>query len=574
MAPSKKYLSLEEAAAQLKLKTDELIRFREKGEIRGFADRGTWKFKSDDVEEFRRRRQPDSDPDVPIMDDEDLSERFISDPDLQTFSSSENVLDEDDELGRQATVIRKGRDSTSDSDVRLVLDDNLKGRLTGSSGELPVLDLQHSDSDVRLVGDSSPRLRPDSDSDVKLVNPMAGPPDSDSDVKLVNPMAAGSGLRLSDSDSDVRIAPLSSSDSDVKLVGGGTRKQGPLSSDSDVALLPGVISLRDDDPGLDLDAADSGPGASALFDADADSAIVLPGDSGIRLSGDSGIQLRQPADSGILLEGADSGLKLDAGDSGIRLGGDSSLKLASLGGSSKKLKGGSSKNLKGRKPADDLDVTAPMLLAQDDDDLNATSPMLLGQDDELSGTDLEVPMLDDDAMDIPSGRGGKGATSVVMFDDDDFDDATTTKSKKKSDDSAFDLDDEESGELGDDDLEVSDEVLGEDDELEDLDAFDSDEDEFDESFEAGASQIGFGQRANKIATPQEVEWGTGFILTLVASTFVMIAGSLLSVDLLRTTWASASDPPPQATSSPVPNAVGNPPVYQGELLDMISGPFK
>jgi len=36
---SKKYLSLEEAASLLKVKTEELIRLREKGDIRGFADR-------------------------------------------------------------------------------------------------------------------------------------------------------------------------------------------------------------------------------------------------------------------------------------------------------------------------------------------------------------------------------------------------------------------------------------------------------------------------------------------------------------------------------------------------------
>ena len=171
MAANKKYLSLEEAAALLKLRNDELIRFREKGDIRGFADRGSWKFKADDVEEFRRRRQPDSDPDMPIMDDDDLGERLMSDPELQISSSSENALDEDDELGRQATIIRKGRESTSDSDVRLVLDDGLKDRLTGSSGELPVIDMGNSDSDVRLVSDSGAKLRPDSDSDVKLVNP-------------------------------------------------------------------------------------------------------------------------------------------------------------------------------------------------------------------------------------------------------------------------------------------------------------------------------------------------------------------------------------------------------------------
>jgi len=563
MAISKKYLSLEEAAGLLKLKNDELIRFREKGEIRGFADRGTWKFKADDVEEFRRRRQPDSDPDVPIMGDDDLGERLMSDPDLQTFSSSENVLSDDDELGRQATVIRKGRESSSDSDVRLVLDEGLKGRLTGSSGELPVLDMSKSDSDVRLVGDSSPRLKPDSDSDVKLVNPLGLAPDSDSDVKLVNPSGAGAGLRMSDSDSDVRLAPLTGSDSDVKLGNRGSHAdQTGSTSDSDVALLPpldgGLGALA-----LDLDQTDGGPGASALFDADDDSSIVLPGESGIRLSGDSGIQLRQPADSGILLEGQDSGIQLSGGDSGLRLGGDSAVRLggdsgfrlAPLGGSSRKLKGGSSKNLKGRKAADDLDSTSPMLSIQDDDDLNMTSPMLLGQDDDdLNGTDLEMPMFSEDEDGSDAKRG-----AVVMFDDDDVGEPMGTAAKrggKKSlEDSSFDLDDEVS--VDDGELEVSDEILGEDDELEDLDAFDSDDDEFDESFEAGASQIGFGRRQDKVVVPQEAEWGTGFFLGLLASSFVLMAGALLSVDLLRTTWAGNESA-----------------VYQGELIHLFAGLFQ
>ncbi len=553
MAISKKYLSLEEAAGLLKLKNDELVRLREKGEIRGFADGRNWKFKADDVEEFRRRRQPDSDPSVPIMDDDDLGERLMSDPDLQTFSSSENALDdEDDELGRQATVIRKGRGSTSDSDVRLVLDEGLKGRLTGSSGELPVLNLGTSDSDVRLVGDSSPRLKPDSDSDVRLVNPLAAAPDSDSDVKLVNPSGAGAGLRAGDSDSDVRLAPPTDSDSDVKLVdrGSGARKK-RLAGDSAVAPLPdsgiGLGGLS-----LGMDETDSGSGASALLDGDDDSSITLPGDSGIRLSGDSGIQLRQPADSGILLEGADSGIRMSTEDSGIKLGGDSGFRLAPTGGSSAKHKGGSSKNLKGRRGRDDLDSTSPMLSTRDDDDLNATAPMLLGADDDLSATDLDVPMFPDDD-DAGAKRG-----AVVMFDDDDADEAAGTlvkKGKKAGGDSGVDFEDEVSVE--DDELEVSDEVLGEDDELEDLDAFDSDDDEFDESFEAGASQIGFGRRQDKVVVPQEAEWGTGFFLGLLASSFVLLAAALLSVDLLRTTWAGNDSS-----------------VYQGELIGLFAGLFQ
>lgn len=541
MAASKKYLSLEEAAALLKLRNDELIRFREKGDIRGFADRGSWKFKADDVEEFRRRRQPDSDPDMPIMDDDDLGERLMSDPELQISSSFENALDDDDELGRQATIIRKGRESTSDSDVRLVLDDGLKGRLTGSSGELPVIDMGKSDSDVRLVGDSGVKLRPDSDSDVKLVNPLGLRPDSDSDVKLVSPSGLGSISGLSDSDSDVRLAPLSAARNPSGL-GSGNR------TDSDITLMPPMSRSAGSgfgDDALDFNLVDDGPDASALLDDD-DVGIVLPGDSGIALSGDSGIQLRKPADSGILLEGADSGIRLSTGDSNIKLGGDSGFRLAPLGGSS-------SKNLKGRQARDDLGSTAPMLLASgNDDDLNSTSPMLLSNDDDLGSTDLEMPMLSSDEG--GSGTTGGRTASIVMFDDDD--DATGTLKKKggkqSSGNSGFDFDDE-----ADEELEVSDDVLGEDDELEDLDAFDSDDDEFDESFESGASQLGFGRRQDKLVVPQEAEWGTGFFLGLLASTFVLMVGALLSVDLLRITWAGSESS-----------------VYQGEFIGLFTGLFQ
>ncbi len=553
MSTGKKYLSLEEAAGMLKLKTEELIRLREKGEIRGFADRGTWKFKAGDIEEFQRRRQPDSDPDVAIMDDED------------------------DDLGRQATVIRRGRESSSDSDVRLVMDEDLKGSLTGSSGELPVLESSKTDSDVKLISDSGPSLRPDSDSDVKLVNPILAP-ESDSDVKLIDAPKrrlsdSDSDVRLAQSDSDVKLVGLQDSDSDVKLIDKGRKRSIEESSDSDVALLPSSkggsldfdsvdlspagSALFDDDPGITLPGGDSGirlGGAdSGIRLGGADSGIqLMGGDSGIRLSNESGIKL-QPADSGILLEG-DSGLSLGHGDSSISLSDDSGMKLRGAP-SSRNLKGSSSsKNLKGRKKSDDLDATAPMLLAQDNDDLDdlsATAPMLL-HDDDLN-TSHDVPLLSDDD--------DHAETSVIMFDEEDADQTAATvvrKGRKSPDDSMFDLDDDEGGVdvEEDDELEVSDEVLGEDDELEDLDAFESDDDEFDEGFEAGASRIGFASAAGKIAAPQEAEWGTGFFLGLLFSTAVLLVGALMSVDLLRTTWA------------------GDKAVYQGELIQPVGDMFK
>ena len=133
---SKKYLSIEEAAAEIGISTAELNRLREKGTIRAFADRGTWKFKEEDVEKLARSRQPDSDPDVPLMPAADAG-------------PSSGVLDEEDVLGTQPTIISKGLspEGGSDSDVRLIFDDAMSVP-EGKSGLTP----EDSDSDVKLAG--------------------------------------------------------------------------------------------------------------------------------------------------------------------------------------------------------------------------------------------------------------------------------------------------------------------------------------------------------------------------------------------------------------------------------------
>src|SRR3990172_4301287 len=124
---AKKYLSLEEAASILRINPDELVRLRERGEIRGFADRGTWKFKSEDVEEFSRSRQADSNPDVPIFD--------------EGSSASED---------KPVSMKR-----TSDSDVRLILDESLRENVD-SDPEVLLASLGESDSDVRLADEPRP----------------------------------------------------------------------------------------------------------------------------------------------------------------------------------------------------------------------------------------------------------------------------------------------------------------------------------------------------------------------------------------------------------------------------------
>lgn len=523
MSP-KKYLSLEEAAELLKIKPDELIRLREKGDVRGFADRGTWKFKSEDVEELKRRRQPDSAPEVPMMAD-------------------------DDDMSRQPTIISKGRSgATSDSDVRLVPDNKLRAKLTGSSAEIPTMG--DSDSDVRLAGAVTRELP--SDSDVQLVTPRTA--DSDSDVKLAD---TDSDVRLSDSDSDVRLAPPSPSDSDVKLVERGRKKR---SSDSDVTLLPRGGQKAKEESSLFDDSPLSGSESVLMEDVGlglTDSDIRL----GSGLAGDSGIALSSPADSGILLEGPapggsdfpmlggtlsessenelvieeDSGISIES-DSGIQLSGDSGIRLEADSGI--RLTDSSSSGVKKGKKRNELDSAVPMLLSKDD----------------AARTDVEVPMLDEgsefETLNLPpKKKKGKGDTSVVVFEGDD----SGMGLEGSSDDLAID-------ELGsssvDEELEVAEDIL-EDEDAEQMEVFDSDDSVFDESFVEGGSSVAIPTYSSRIQMMPEVEWGTGTIALLAATAVALSIGALAAVDLLRTTWASGS------------NAV-----YQGELLGMLTGLFK
>jgi len=155
---AKRYLSLEEAAGQLGLTAEQLMKLRERNDIRGFADRGSWKFREQDIEEFLRSQQADSSPDIPIMRDSGSSVRD---------SSSSSVLEEldADEL------------SSSDSDVRLFFDETLFDDNDDAKS------LADSGSDVRLTGDSGPNL------------------EAESDDESLNLSGWGSDVKRSDSDS-------------------------------------------------------------------------------------------------------------------------------------------------------------------------------------------------------------------------------------------------------------------------------------------------------------------------------------------------------------------------------------
>src|SRR2546430_11439957 len=58
------YYTLEEAARIAMMSPDELKQMARKGELRSFQDRGTWRFRVQDITELARRRGVGSDADL------------------------------------------------------------------------------------------------------------------------------------------------------------------------------------------------------------------------------------------------------------------------------------------------------------------------------------------------------------------------------------------------------------------------------------------------------------------------------------------------------------------------------
>jgi hypothetical protein len=356
-----KYLNIEEVVELLGIPQEEITRLRESGELRGFADRGTWKFRTEDIEEFARSRQADSSEDGGLGADE----LPLADDDFDAPGTT-SLLDDDDEISADQPTLLQGAvddepllsvddeplltiDDASDSDVRLVIDDELEPQ-----------DVSESDSDVRLVLDNEPGLA-ESDSEVQLVADPA-------DVEEVDEMAG--------------------SDSDVKLVAAEA---------------------------LDATSLETPRGVDNL-----DMTEIAEG-SGMALepAGDSGISLEAVAESGISLEGGDeSGISLEPSGSGVELGdvtiADSSiaLDLDDDSGIALDLDDGSGIALNLDEKTDETQLEVPALV---DDGTNFEMAGAGQDEDEETGTDTSVLLFDDeeDADDY-------SATVVKKSDDADI----------------------------------------------------------------------------------------------------------------------------------------------------------
>ena len=471
---AKRYLGIEEAAEKLGISKDELNRLRTKGEIRGFGDRGTFKFKEEDVEELARRMQPSSDPDLQMIDGDDDGSVLDDEPsaDGSGLDGAPSIIrrlsgaapSSQAASGDEAGSIFDdfGTGGASDSDVRLVMDDRLD--VDHDSGQDVMMQMQTSDSDVRLSADSNVKINlGDSDSDVRLSSDSRvsagsainlGMGDSDSDVRLSDDSAPRLAMPDPDSDSDVMLAPNAAdsgrlvpkpdsdsdvmlvseepdSDSDVHMVGDeGSDPHFGMQSDSDVRLVSADsdsdVQLLDDarlagprsklnrdsdsdvavlpDSGLDLDMPGSGVGKKRGVRGEGSS--VLLDDSDLALDHGSGISLTSR--SGVNLVGPQSGIALDrVADSGVSLEKKSSDDDSGLSLFSDEDDGGITIESDSGIALQSDDDSGISLVSEEDDGLTL---------DELPTADSGISLKDDDdlqltetmpAMKLPKGKGKK-----------------------------------------------------------------------------------------------------------------------------------------------------------------------
>lgn len=200
------YYTLEEAASKLMLSPDDLREMAKSKKIRAFQDKGSWRFRTQDVEEEARKRGVGSEPELAIG--EAPPRKSTKPPGKSKLRPDEDVLAVDFDLEQSGAGPRSGSKKSSgpksprpkagsDSDVRLVQDSELDFKIDEApkpASKSPTKSrkskIAPGDSGVKLSGDKP------SDSDVKVV-----PAANDSDVKpRPSKSPSDSDIRLQDAD--------------------------------------------------------------------------------------------------------------------------------------------------------------------------------------------------------------------------------------------------------------------------------------------------------------------------------------------------------------------------------------
>ncbi len=230
------YYTLEEAAQILGMGSEALKEKAQRNEIRSFQDRGTWRFRIQDIQELARQRGQGSDPDLALGESPRTPQpkSGVKGPPTPAPKSPRPDMPRAEmprpEMGGPKSDPKKVKPG-SDSDVKLVAEGDA-GFAIGDAGAKAAgsdSDVKLVDSDVKMVPEQ-PRTPPSGQRKSGIVAPSSpvpkkGPP-------TPKPAAPDSGVRLvpMDSDSDVKI--VGAAGDEVPLGEGPAKQQ----TDSDIRL--------------------------------------------------------------------------------------------------------------------------------------------------------------------------------------------------------------------------------------------------------------------------------------------------------------------------------------------------
>lgn len=208
-----KFLELNEAAEMLGVPPDKLVEMRSNGDIRGFRDGASWKFKEEEIERMKEEMGAAGsgiEDELGVADEGselDFGDLTPTDSD----DDDESVLVSEEELGHSgektsSTIIgKKGSDEAADSDLTLAnespgselgLADGSDMSLSADSGGSDVAFLPESEGTDLTLGNVA-----EADSELSLDEPQSGDSGSGSGIGSDVTLVPGVG------DSDVALVP-------------------------------------------------------------------------------------------------------------------------------------------------------------------------------------------------------------------------------------------------------------------------------------------------------------------------------------------------------------------------------
>ena len=292
----------------LGLTPDQLVEMRSNGEIHGYRDGGSWKFKSEEIERVKGEIASGGGSDSGTIPFGDLGD--LTGPDAGEEDAGPILVSGTGGGAKSNTVIGDSAETpVADSDLRLTSGSELtiKPEVVGTDLKLVSFDSSMSlDDESEISLDAGPKKGGSSiDSDVALVAGVG----NDTDVKLIPDTGSNKNLKSSPNlaaevlgDSDAAMKGPSTSGTGVLAGRSGIKGPGSTglgTGELDIAL-DSELALSDDD---EMVLGGSGIGSDLTLNS-AESGINLssPTDSGLSLEADSGISLQTPTDSGLSLE--------------------------------------------------------------------------------------------------------------------------------------------------------------------------------------------------------------------------------------------------------------------------------